>query len=564
MFVRVKSTPKSPRKSVQIVESFRVNGKVRQRIVQHVGVAQDEESLRSLKELAESIKCELEQRGRLPLYPPGHKSGVFQKDKEDSDSEDMSPVRDEYNVNLLDIVEESREIKGIHDIYGKLYDEFGFDKVIANPARNRRAIEILKDITMARIANPSSKRGSVDDLSTHFGIDIDLKSVYRMMDKIDEKAISRINTLAWQKCQSLFKEKIDVLYFDATTLYFESFDEDDLRRNGYSKDKKFNQPQVVLALLVSKEGLPVGYRLFSGDTFDGHTLMPTLKELKAHYDLDRVVYVADSGMFNKKNLEELEALERENTAYIVGARIKSMPESIKRQILDISNYRSVNDDLSIASFDYKGRKLIVSHSRTRARKDAHDRQKGIQKIQKKLERSSAVKSHLSNQGYRKYLKIEADNKCKEGYTLHLDEAKMQEDEKWDGLKGILTNDKSLGDIQIIEQYANLWQIEESFRITKHDLKIRPIYHYKPERVKAHIAITFMAYTLVRHLSYRVSLQYKKLSPARIRQLLLDVQVSKLYDKAKGYRFTLPSSMPIEAEKIYKIIRVKPQKRPQRI
>ena len=109
--------------------------------------------------------------------------------------------------------------------------------------------------------------------------------------------------------------------------------DDAIRKNGYSKDLKFNQPQVVLALMVTKEGLPIGYELFSGDTFDGHTLIPSLKILRDKYNVDNVVYVADSGMFNNDNLKELEMLEEYNFNYIVGARIKNMQKNIKEQIL---------------------------------------------------------------------------------------------------------------------------------------------------------------------------------------------------------------------------------------
>ena len=120
---------------------------------------------------------------------------------------------------------------------------------------------------------------------------------------------------------------------------------------------------------------------------------------------------------------------------------------------------------------------------------------------------------------------------------------------------IITNNSELTDEEIISQYANLWQVEESFRITKHDLKIRPIYHWKPSRVKAHLAISFMAYTLVRYLEYRVRLQYKKLSPEKIRQILLGVQTSILYDTATDKKFAMPSKVSDDAKKIYKLMEV---------
>jgi len=400
MFIRVKSTPNSPRKSVQIVESFRVNGKVKQKIVKHIGIATDDVELEELKSLANSIKVKLELEQQLPLYTADElenmqksataPSNTPQESNNSSLFDKEKPNRDQYDVNLLDIQEEDRIIKGIHDIYGKLYDELGFNKIFANPARNVASVNALKEIVLARVANPDSKRGSVLNLEENFGVKLNLNSVYKMMDKIGDKEILKLNKLVYSKTKELFRDKIDIVYFDATTLYFESFNEDEFKRNGYSKDNKFNQPQVVLALLVTKSGLPIGYKAFSGDTFDGHTLLPALQEVQEHYDIDNVVFVADSGMFNKSNLAEfdkihnpflfkyaqykwsatttkkqtlqeyqkqfLEFNKNSNITYIVGARIKNMPKKLQEQITDMSNYKDLNDTLKVATFEYQGKK----------------------------------------------------------------------------------------------------------------------------------------------------------------------------------------------------------------
>jgi hypothetical protein len=405
MFVRVKSTPKSPRKSVQIVHSFRIGSKVRQRIVKHIGIAKDDNELEELKSLAYSIKTKLELDGSLPLYTPDEIEKLSQRSRENTENSTRTVKdgkdnnngyqsrydngksrtasaaidinREDYSVNLLDIDEEYRIIKGIHDIYGKLYDELGFAQVIANPARNKQASRILKEIVLARIANPASKRAGVLELESKFGVKLDLQAVYRMMDKIDDRQITKLNKLVYSQTESLFRKKIDVIYFDATTLYFESFTEDEFKKNGYSKDGKFNQPQIVLALMVTKEGLPIGYKAFSGDTFDGHTLIPTLKELKRHYDLDNIIYVADSGMLSRENLKELEIMGKNNITYIVGAGIKNMSGELKSRIVDMDNYTVLNDNLKIAAFNYNGKRLLVSYSKERAEKDRYEREKQL-------------------------------------------------------------------------------------------------------------------------------------------------------------------------------------------
>ncbi len=567
MFIRVKKTPNSPRSSIQIVESIRVEGKVRQKIVKHVGVANDERELEELKILAESIKRKLELENCLPLFTPEELDKEINRAKKKMDDGQYSD--EDYIVNVKNLIEEDRVITGIHDIYGKLFDELNLNSIFAYPSRNKRSIEHFKNIVLARIAKPDSKRASVNMLEENFGISMNLDSVYKMMDKLNDKSIEKLNTLAYNKTKELFGEKIDVIYFDATTLYFESFTEDEFKKNGYSKDRKFNQPQVVLALMVTKEGLPIGYEAFAGDTFDGHTLIPSLKVLREKYNIDKVVYVADSGMFNNDNLKELEELEKHEFNYIVGARIKNLSKSIKEQIVNQENYKELNADKRVARFTLdNGRKLVVTYSKKRAKKDRADREKGIIKLKAKLEKEKSVKSHLSNHGYKKYLQLEESeensqnknssnnkkNSC--DLTIVLNEDKIKEDEKWDGLKGLVVNANStLSNEEILTQYNNLWQVEESFRITKHDLKIRPIYHWTPKRVKAHLAISFTAYMLTRYLEYRVRLQYKKLSPKVIRNLLLNVQKSIVYDKQKKIKYIIPSKIKPEAKKIYNLMEV---------
>ena len=558
MFIRVKTTPNSPRKSVQIVESFRVDNKVKQKIVKHIGVALDEYELNELKLLASAIKTKLELENTLPLYTPEEIEKQIEKSKENIKRDIYSD--DDYVVNIKDLVEEDRVITGIHDIYGKMFDELDLKNIFVNPARNKSSVEYFRNIVLARIAKPDSKSRSVHMLEENFGVSLDLDSVYKMMDKIDDKSIEKLNSIAYSETKKLFDDKIDVIYFDATTIYFESFTEDigddAIRKNGYSKDLKFNQPQVVLALMVTKEGLPIGYELFSGDTFDGHTLIPSLKILRDKYNGDNVVYVADSGMFNNDNLKELEMLEKYNFNYIVGARIKNMQKNIKEQILNKNNYKELNSEISIANITLdNGRKLVVTYSLKRARKDKADREKAIKKLKDKLEKNISVKSQLSNQGYKKYLQLKSNNEestC--DLSIALNEDKIYEDSLWDGLKGLIVNKNStLSNDEILTQYNNLWQVEESFRITKHDLKIRPVYHWKPSRVKAHIAISFASLLIVRHLEYRIKLQYKKLSPKVIRELLLNIQTSIVYDKTKKIKYAIPSKIKLETKKIYKLM-----------
>lgn len=539
MFVRVKTTPNSLKKSVQIVESVRKADKVSQKIIRHVGLAMDEQELEQLKCLAESIKIKLEAGNQQLLFSPENLANL-------KISLPNQITDDDYKVNLKNLKEEQRTVSGIHDVYGSLFDSLGYQDIIENPARNKSIVKMLRDITMARIANPKSKRASVDMLEEDFGVTLNLERVYQMMDKLDDSAIDKLNDLTYKNTAGLFQKKIDIIFFDCTTIYFETFTEDEFRRNGYSKDLKFNQPQVLLALIVTKEGLPIGYQSFEGSTYEGHTLIPALKRLGERYNLDKIVFVADAGMMNEKNLQEL---EKEEFEYIVGSRLKNLPQKLQEQILDQSNYtpiKETEDIYRIGQFEYNNRKLIVNYSGKRARKDVIDRQKAIEKLRKKLSGKTNPKQYLSNYGNRKYLKIEGDAR------IELNEEKIKAASRWDGLHGVITNAKSLTQYEILKQYNNLWEVENAFRVTKHDLKVRPVFHWKPRRVKAHLAISFIAYSLVKQLEYRVKLQYKKMSPEKIRQSLIRIQTSILYDNKKKIRYGLPSKISQDARKIYKL------------
>lgn len=554
MFVRVKTTPNSPRKSVQIVESVRKGNKVSQKIIRYVGIAMDDDELEKLKLLAESIRIKLEADNQQLLFTPEE----FAKIKKHSDENKEVITDEDYQVDIRNITEEQRVINGIQDVYGALFEELGFKKTIKNPARNKSSVEIFKDIILARIANPMSKRASVDMLEEDFGVSLNLDRVYQMMDKLDDKAIEKINDIAYQNTAGLFQGKIDIIFFDCTTIYFEAFEEDALRETGFSKDLKFNQPQVLLALMVTTDGLPIAYRLFEGSKYEGHTLIPVLTELKKKYKLNRVVFVADAGMNNEKNLSNLEdknsfdEFDNNRIEYIIGAKLRNLPDKLKEEVLDLKNYKeSKNDEMGllIGTFEYKNRKLVVNYSPKRAKKDSIDRQKSIERLEKKLLKQKNPKEYLAKFGNSRYLKLTGEAK------IELNTEKIEAESKWDGLHGVITNAKNLDENEILNQYHNLWQVEQAFRITKHDLKVRPVYHWKPDRVKAHIAISFVAYTLVKHLEYRVKLQYVKMSPEKIRQILVRVQTSIMYDDKKKIRYGLPSKITLEAKKIYKIVNI---------
>lgn len=553
MFVRIKKAANKQSASIQIVENHRVGNTTKQNVLRHVGTGHIPEEIEQLKRIGAMLKIELE---NMATERQTKKLGT----QFASVVGTITAPPKETMVDITQLQERARRIFGIHDVYGYIYERLGFTNLFTRPKQRENSATLLRNIVLSRIAYPVSKRASVDWLFEKCGISLNLDNVYQMMDKIDDVFIERIKQRALSETLKLSGEKLRVLFYDATTLYFESFSEDDLKQNGYSKDLKFNQPQILLALLVTEKGLPIGYEIFPGSTFEGHTLITALENLKKQYDLKDVVFVADRGLFSEENLT---LLEEKKFKYIVGARIKNMSKTITSDILNIDNYKSISlsfhhsshkdekIEQRIASFECpKKRKLVVHYSSKRAKKDEHDRNKSIEKLHKKLSKSKDPKSLLSSYGYKKFLGIKGTAE------IIVQTDKIKDAAKWDGLVGVITNDATATPEQLFSHYRGLWQIEESFRINKHDLKMRPIYHWQPQRVKAHIAICFMSFVCVRYLEYLSAVQIQKMSPEVIRHALINVQGSIIEDKQSGRKFLLTSDISSIAKEIYRILNIK--------
>jgi transposase len=549
MFVRLKKQPQSSKIAVQIVENYRVGNSIKQKVLRHVGSAMNDFELEALKKLAEYTKSRLECEEQPTLFSSEELAEIAISSRGNQEKEA------ELKVNLSDIREEQRIIVGIHEAYGKLYNEIGFDKSISSPSLHKSSCRNLFHMAMARIANPTSKRGSVLDLERNFGINISLDSIYRMMDKIDDNCIDNINKIAYNNARNLLNEEISVIFYDCTTLYFESFTEDELKENGYSKDLKFNQPQVLLALLTTTKGLPIGYEVYPGATFEGNTLIDAINNLEQKYNLKRFIFVADSGLLSKNNLEYIKS---QNKEYIIGARIKNLSKDLTEKITDIDSYLTSDTDQfdkhKTVEYD-ECSNLLITYSSARAEKDRSDREKAIVKLQDKIQKSKSPASLISNYGYKKYLKIKGISK------VELNKKKIEQAQIWDGLHGVITNIKDLEFNEIISHYHSLWQIEECFRISKHDLKIRPIYHWTPQKIKAHIAICFIALVCVRTYIYRHTILFGSISADRIKKELLSIQISILKDSKTQKTYALPSNFSKEASQIYKTLNLKLSSKP---
>lgn len=423
----------------------------------------------------------------------------------------------DYNHHTQLVIQgiEQISVLGPEILLGKIFDDIGFNQIKES---------LFKQLVLARLCFPVSKLKTTDYLSKYQFLDIDVQVVYRYLDKLYNQQKDSVQQISYHHTLSILNNKISVVFYDVTTIYFEAENEDELRKTGFSKEGKHQHPQIVLGLLVSKGGYPLAYDIFSGNQFEGHTMIPIIDAFKSKYKLDKLVVVADAGLLSKENIN---LLEQGGYEYILGARIKSVDKKLKEQILSLE---LINGASSTIEVDSKT-KLIISYSEARARKDAYNRERGLKKLEKQIKTGKLTKASINNRGYNKFLKIESEVK------ISLCAHKIIADKKWDGLKAYITN-TTLKKEEVLENYKDLWQIEKAFRIAKTDLEIRPIYHRIQRRIEAHICIAFAAYKVYKELERQLKIKDSNLSAEKAIDIAKTIYAIKiLHPKTKQITYS---------------------------
>ena len=284
------------------------------------------------------------------------------------------------------------QVIGPELIFGSLYDKIGY---------NRISDDLFRHLVITRLFHPGSKLRTCDYLYRYQGISCNVYKIYRFLDRLchkkksDEVEIKTVvEHITWQHTRRVMEGKIEMVFYDMTTLYFEASDEDDLRKTGFSKDGKPQCPQIFLGLLVTCGGNPIGYEIFEGNIFEGHTFIPVLQRMEKKYGLGKPVVIADSGLLSKKNIQ---SLETEDYQYILGARPKNETAEIKRQIVALG--LKDGQTATIKKDDHT--RLILSMTDKRAVRDARNREKGLKRLQKRVSSGKLTKASINNKGYNK-------------------------------------------------------------------------------------------------------------------------------------------------------------------
>lgn len=487
MFVRLKKN-KSGMTSVQVIS--KPGGKYR--VVKTIGCDSDPQQINKLRELGQQW---ISQQMGLQSLELGFEPDKIVLDFISNGLEHIRPAGADLVLNLL-------------------FDEIGFNVVPE---------EMFRYLVLCRLVYPGSKLRTTEYLARHHGIFVDVEAVYRFMDRFSKNYKTKVEQASFEHTCKILGGTPSVVFYDVTTLYFEASREDDFRQTGFSKDGKAQNPQIVLGLLVASMGYPLAYSMFEGSKYEGHTMIPVIEAFKKDFKLEKLIVVADAGLMSASNIKQLIA---EGYDFILGARLKAETKTVKSQVLDMG--LTHGQSATITRPD--GHRLIVNHTDQRAKQDVRNRTKGLEKLEQAIQAGKLNKEHINNRGYNKFLKL--DGKLK----VELNKDKVKEDQKWDGLKGYLTN-TNLPDQEVVENYRQLWNIEKAFRMSKTDLKFRPIFHRKKSRIETHLCIAFCSYKLYKELERQLQEAKSDVSPERAVAILNSVYELQLKLPRSGKRMT---------------------------
>lgn len=555
MFVREKKFKDRNRSYLQIVENQRVDGRIHQKVIASLGCLQTLQQGGELKKLARSILkfCE----------------------------NDFCETKD--------IKELARLYWGAPKIVQRLWDLFDFDSIFKACLKDRDmqfdVARMVKLMLADRLQCPCSKKRTYERQGKYRCSDaIQLHHLYRALDLLaDSKEL--VEKKLFGKNTELFDMCVDAVFYDVTTLYFESERADLLRNFGYSKDKKHDEVQVVLGLLVDINGRPIGYDVFPGNFYEGHTLSIAIDKLKHRFNIDKIVVVADRGMLSSDNLEYLMDSGYE---FIISARLRKMPGAIQKEVLDIDTYASVADTSDEEYCPINKYKvyvpenvfgpviggLMLEHPAEQVYKEIRNVTKYVydshlvQKLRdfrkqpyskatreellvaierycsqrliltwsEKRARRDQAKRELLIARARELLKAPPENLAQKGPKRYLkagskewtlDLRKIDNDRRWDGFYGIYTNNKRLNWETVLGHYRGLWRVEESFRIFKTHLETRPMFHWSDSRIRGHLMLCFIAFLFERTIENTLRKQGITNSPDKIRASIEQMQLSLL-------------------------------------
>jgi transposase len=538
---------KNGRINISIVEGYRdpVTKKVKHRLIENLGYVDEyldryEDPIAHFKEVVRQKNLELEQqKTRREIH--------------------LGKV---YADELMELNEDAIKHLGFIPL-SSIYHELKLDQFLNNRQRNRAMgysfNDVMQLLVYTRILSPGSKRHSFLQKKRLAGTyNCEWYDVYRALDYFAEFRDDLLLHLH-EQVRINYKRRTNVVFYDVTNYHFEIDQEDDFRRKGFCKQNT-HKPLVQMGLLLDEDSIPIAYRLFKGNTHDSQTMMPLLQEVRKTYELGRIITVADKALNSGDNVAFLMA---KNDGFIFSQKIRGADSELQKFVLDQKGYveahnviketyvadennekkpacfiksRPYPQEFWITHADDKKRKIpldvkqIVCYNELYARRQKHNRAKLIAKAKKIIDHPHRYNKNDTCGALRYINNIEYDPESGECLnskrTPYLNLEQIAEDEKFDGYYALITSEIDMPDIEVVKTYHSLWEIEHSFRITKHDLKTRPVHVSLEARIQAHFLTCFIALLILRLLNKRLEEKY---SPEQILQSLRQYQACYIKD-----------------------------------
>lgn len=487
MFVRVK--PAGRYRYLQVVESFRDDGKVKQKVICTLGRLDRLQASGNIDGLVKSLS-----RFALKVrLVEGHKSGRLRA---------------------------GRVVKiGPALVAERLWRELGIGRVIEDELRDRKfgfSVERAVFLTVLhRLFAQGSDRAAEKwkrDYRIEGADELSLHQLYRAMAWLGEEK-GEVEHALFASTRDLFTE-LDMVFFDTTSIYFEGQGGDTLGQYGHSKDHRPDLKQMVVGAALDGEGRPVSCELWPGNKADAKALIPAIDRLRERFGITRATVVADRGMISKGTISEL---EKRRLGYILGARMRSVKE-VKLDVLSrAGRFRDVAENLRVKEVTVEGRRYVVCLNPAEAEKDSADREAILASLEGALKKGA--KSLVGNKGYRRYLRVERG-------SVEIDRKKVKEEARYDG-KFVLRTNLELDAAEVALKYKELWRVERAFRTVKSVLETRPIYHKRDETILGHVFASFLALVVMHEMDRRLAAKGLKLEWEDVKQdleVLTEVEV----------------------------------------
>jgi hypothetical protein len=502
MFIRVKRSVQNgvTYEYLQIAESYRINGKPRQRVLATLGRKSDVQTFANVDSLIRSL-------------------GNF--------SEKYRVIE---NVRSRNIAARSSKAWGPALIFRRLWEEQGMPEILGSLAKGRKfgfdVERVAFALALQRLCAPGSDlqgSGWLQMVEGEGFSSIALQHLYRTNAFLAEMR-EELEKALFARDRDLFTQTLDLVFLDTTSVFVYRPEESEWRKRGFSRDRRADLPQLVLAVAVDRKGWPVSWEVFPGNTADPAALKAMVGKMRRRFHIGRIVVVADRGMMSEKTVELLVSGDPPMD-FILGCRMRKQKEVSEEVLARAGRYQEIAANLKVKDVRVGEERYIVCLNEEEARKDEAAREAILERLHEKLSKGN-TKSLLSNRGYARYLKMSKE-------AVKINEEAVRSEARFDG-KYVLRTNTNLETAEVARTYKSLWRVERTFRETKNTLEVRPIFHQNDETTIGHIVAGFLALRLEVDLQRRM--EEKKISAPweNLMRDLTQVQAVRVELDGKSY------------------------------